>query len=173
MKIFFTIIILLTSTSVYSIEKEPDKIENIKILNDSTEVKPENIRTVFISLLGFGFSDVWFYRLGYQINRKWSVALKASLFLDDGKSRSSIGSVGVGTRVTHYLDSNLLWIINNYSGEIVVGRASGMLEANVGYESVRNRLITFYYAVGINYLFDEGHYPYLSPSFKFGMNINF
>ncbi|MDP2301998.1 MAG: hypothetical protein Q8N03_06205 [Ignavibacteria bacterium] len=179
MKVIFTIIItLLTLMPVYSMENEPEKFENITFVNDSTEVKQENIRTVFVSLLGLGFSDFMFVRLGYQINKKWSFALKGNIFLWKYTERYVRPAYGVGTRVTYYLSSNILGIVNNYSGEIVLTPAmgkirAGMIEANAGYENVRDRLVTFYYAIGVYFISLDGRSPYLSPGFKFGMNINF
>lgn len=145
------------------------------VLNDTIELDQSEMRTIFISFLHLGYPELFAYKCGYQINRKWAFTLKGNLFL--GRDNKSAG-FGIGGKVSNYFDKTYFYLVNNSAFEFTLnpeyGKINGcFMEINTGYESIQKSWFAFYFSVGLAAVIMEEDFPFYTATFKIGINLNF
>ena len=133
----------------------------------------QDMRKIYFSI-GSGFPEFSVLRLGYQIDKNYSIASKAGIYYDGTDGYMSFGQGVIGLKVTKYFEETKL-IINNVSFEAGVINYSGQLlyacDLTVGYESIFDTIL--YWACGISYLRNGAKENLFLPSIKLGLNLNF
>lgn len=132
-------------------------------------------RNIFFSI-GSGFPNFFSSRIGYQINNEWSAAAKGSIYYNGAGGRMYLGTLVYGVSITKYYEPTLLYL-NNASFEIGYRKSGNYkdyaFELSIGNESTKNVLVKPYWALSLNFIKSFESELYVTPGFKFGLNLNF